>query len=281
MEQKSAGLLNQKLTKHLNSFCAKSELRLLGSNAVRGVLFPADVDTTCIVNDLNADELAKHIQTAVKGLGDAFITEFKITVGKTKYRWTQKELLKGKKDAMTLSQALSQADGIVKADIIIPVAEGFVDATINYVITLDGVSNLNTTSKKDKIEELKGEIEEYKKENLFKSLKRKFSILNLQGKSTDHILPFFNSEVGLLSQVRNELELLIELRKRKISKLKPFIQNIKHKLGMTLMDKDILFEMNEWNESNLIKKAKGLMEIVLRQMNQDTATFLKLHKIKI
>ena len=283
MEVKSAGLLNKKLTKQLNSFCAKSELRLLGSNAVRGVLFPADVDTQCIVNDLSADELAKHIQSAVRDLGDAFITEFKITIGKTKYRWSQAELLKGKKGSMSLSQALRQADGIVKCDMIIPVAEGFVDATINYIITLDGVTNITPTSKKDKIEELKGEIEEYKKDNLFKALKRRFSILRLQGKNTDHILPFFNSEVGLLSQIRNELELLIELKKRKLgfNRLSSFIQNIKHKLGLSLIDKEILFKMNDWNDTNLVKNANSLIKIVLRQINQDTQTFLKIHKIKI
>jgi hypothetical protein len=283
MEVKSAGLLNKKLTKHLNSFCAKSELRLLGSNAVRGVLFPADVDTQCIVNDLSADELAKHIQSAVRDLGDAFITEFKITIEKTKYRWSQAELLKGKKGSMSLSQALRQADGIVKCDMIIPVAEGFVDATINYIITLDGVTNITPTSKKDKIEELKGEIEEYKKDNLFKALKRRFSILRLQGKNTDHILPFFNSEVGLLSQIRNELELLIELKKRKLgfNRLSSFIQNIKHKLGLSLIDKEFLFKMNDWNDGNLVKNANSLIKIVLRQINQDTQTFLKIHKIKI
>lgn len=283
MERKSAGLLNQRITKQLNSFCAKSELRLLGSNAVRGILYPADVDSQCIVDDLDADSLAKHIQSAVRDLGDAFITEFKITIGKTKHRWSQADLLKGKKDGMTLSQALKQADGIVKCDMIIPVAEGFVDATINYMITLDGVSNIQQTSKKDKIEELKGEIEEYKKDNLFKALKRRFSILNLQGKPTDHILPFFNSEVGLLSQCRNELELLIELHRRKLpfERLKGFIQNIKSKLGLTMLDKDILFKMNDWTSSSLTKKAKTLMELLLRQMNQDTKLFIKVHKIKV
>jgi hypothetical protein len=183
---------------------------------------------------------------------------------------------------MTLSDSLSKADGIVKCDLIIVLDGEFIDATINYQITLDGISNLKPTTKKEKITELKGEMNEYKKVNLFKALKRRFSILNLQGKPTDHILPFFNSEVGLLSQVRGELELLLELHKRvSFVKLKDFIQKIKHKLGLTLIDKDVLFDMNEWTNTTLVKKATHLIRIILEQMNKDTATFLKLHKIRL
>lgn len=280
--KKSAGLFNEGITKHLNTFCSQSELKLLGSNSIRGILYPNDIDSVCIVNNLDADELAKHIQNAVKNLGESFIVEFKITIGSKKYRWSQAELLKGKKNGMTLSEALSKADGIVKCDLIIVLDGEFIDATINYQITLDGISNLKPTTKKEKITELKGEIDEYKKVNLFKALKRRFSILNLQGKPTDHILPFFNSEVGLLSQVRGELELLIELHKRvSFVKLKDFIQKIKHKLGLTLIDKDVLFEMNDWTTTTLVKKATHLIRIILEQMNKDTATFLKLHKIRL
>jgi hypothetical protein len=284
MERKSAGLLNNKITEQFNRFCAKSELRLLGSNALRGMHFPADVDTQCIVTDLNADQLAKYIQNAVSKLGDAFITEFKITIDKKKYRWTQKELTKGKKNGMTLSDALSQANGIVKCDMIIPVNDGFVDATINYLITLNGETNIKPTSVKEKVNELKGEMKEYKKDNLFKALKRKFSMLNLQGKKTEHIYPFFNGEVGILSQSRNELELLSQLHKQKISfeKLQGFIQLIKQKLGnIPTIDKDILFNMNKWTTKNIQKNIKTLMELLLRQMNEDTNIFIKVHKITL
>ena len=284
MERKSAGLLNNKITEQFNRFCAKSELRLLGSNALRGMHFPADVDTQCIVTDLNADQLAKYIQNAVSKLGDAFITEFKITIDKKKYRWTQKDLIKGKKNGMTLSDALSQANGIVKCDMIIPVNDGFVDATINYLITLNGETNIKPTSVKEKVDELKGEMKEYKKDNMFKALKRKFSILNLQGKKTEHIYPFFNGEVGILSQSRNELELLSQLHKQKVSfvKLEGFIQLIKQKLGnIPTIDRDTLFNMNKWTTKNIQKNIKTLMEILLRQMNEDTNIFIKVHKITL
>lgn len=278
---KSAGVLNRKITDQLNRFCSKSELRLLGSNAVRGMLFPADLDTQCLVTGLNADQLSNHIQHAVSKLGDAFITEFKITIAKTKYRWTQAELLKGKKDGMTLDQALSQADGIVKADMIIPVNEGFIDATINYIITLDGKTNIQPTSKKDKIIELRGEMNDYKKDNLFKALKRKFSILNLQGKDASTLAPFLNSEVGLLSLCKTELELLIELHKRKQKNLMPFVQVIKERLGKTNISQDLLFAMNSWTSKNLVANAKHLIQVILEKMNDDTRTFIKVHKIKI
>lgn len=285
MERKSAGLLNNKITEQFNRFCAKSELRLLGSNALRGMHFPADVDTQCIVTDLNADQLAKYIQNAVSKLGDAFITEFKITIDKKKYRWTQKELVKGVKNGMTLGDALSHANGIVKCDMIIPVNDGFVDATINYLITLNGETNIKPTSVKEKVNELKGEMKEYKKDNLFKALKRKFSMLNLQGKKTEHIYPFFNGEVGILSQSRNELELLSQLHKQKkipFEKLQGFIQLIKQKLGnIPTIDKDILFNMNKWTTKNIQKNIKTLMELLLRQMNEDTNIFIKVHKITL
>ena len=278
---KSAGVLNRKITDQLNRFCSKSEIRLLGSNAVKGMLFPADLDTQCLVTGLNAEQLAKHIQNAVSKLGDAFLTEFKITIGKTKYRWSEKDLLKGKKQGITLSDALSRADGIVKADIIIPVNEGFIDATINYIITLDGKTNIQPTSKKDKITELRSEMNDYKKENLFKALKRKFSILNLQKKDTSSLVPFLNSEIGLLSLCKTELELLIELHKRKRKNLMSFIQIIKERLGRTTMSQDLLFAMNKWTSKTLVANAKHLIQVILEKMNEDTAVFLKVHHIKI
>jgi hypothetical protein len=193
-------------------------------------------------------------------------------------------LIKGVKNGMTLGDALSQANGIVKCDMIIPVNDGFVDATINYLITLNGETNIKPTSVKEKVNELKGEMKEYKKDNLFKALKRKFSMLNLQGKKTEHIYPFFNGEVGILSQSRNELELLSQLHKQKISfeKLQGFIQLIKQKLGnIPTIDKDILFNMNKWTTKNIQKNIKTLMELLLRQMNEDTNIFIKVHKITL
>ena len=77
MNQKSAGVLNKKITNQLNRFCSQSEIRLLGSNAIKGMLFPADVDTTCIVTGLDPDQLARHIQDAVSKLGDAFLPSLK------------------------------------------------------------------------------------------------------------------------------------------------------------------------------------------------------------
>jgi len=278
---KSAGVLNRKITDQLNRFCSKSEIRLLGSNAVKGMLFPADLDTQCLVTGLNAEQLAKHIQNAVSKLGDAFLTEFKITIGKTKYRWSEKDLLKGKKEGMTLPDALSQANGIVKADMIIPVNEGFIDATINYIITLDGKTNIQPTSKKDKIAELRGEMVDYKKENLFKALKRKFSILNLQGKDTSSLVPFLNSEVGLLSLCKTELELLIELHKRKRKNLMPFVQIIKERLGRTTISQDLLFAMNKWTAKNLVANAKNLIQVILDKINEDTRMFLKVHRLSL
>jgi hypothetical protein len=281
MNQKSAGVLNKKITNQLNRFCSQSEIRLLGSNAIKGMLFPADVDTTCIVTGLDPDQLARHIQNAVSKLGDAFLTEFKITIGKTKHRWSEKDLLKGKKQGKTLSQALAMADGIVKADMIIPVNEGFIDATINYLVTFDGKTNIQPTSKKAKIEELRGEMNEYKKENLFKALKRKFSIMNLQGKNTTALLPFINSEVGLLSLCKTELDLLLELKKRKRKNLLPFVQVIKERLGRTTIPQELLFQMNTWSSKSLVSNAKKLLEVILAKMNEDTRTFLKVHKISL
>ena len=245
------------------------------------MLFPADLDTQCLVTGLNAEQLAKHIQNAVSKLGDAFLTEFKITIGKTKYRWSEKDLLKGKKQGMTLEQALSRADGIVKADMIIPVNDGFIDATINYIITLDGKTNIQPTSKKDKIAELRSEMNDFKKENLFKALKRKFSIINLQGKDTSSLVPFLNSETGLLSLCKTELELLIQLNKRKRKNLMSFVQIIKDRLGKTTISQNLLFGMNKWTSKNLVANAKHLIQVILDKMNEDTRMFLKVHHIKI
>ena len=84
---KPLSLLNNKIEQVVEQFACRSKIKLLGSNSIRGMLYPSDIDVEVLASNVTASELARRIQDAVRHLGDTIFCEFKTEDGNKKLRW--------------------------------------------------------------------------------------------------------------------------------------------------------------------------------------------------
>jgi hypothetical protein len=277
---KPLSLLNNKIENVVEKFSVRSKVKLLGSNSIRGMLYPSDVDIEVLAENISASELAERIQAAVKNLGDTIFCEFKTEIGKKKLRWTANDIKKGYKGNVTLANALTKK-GVVKLDLIEPVSDSFAEVSLYYIISINGETNVPELAGQDLINSLKKDIKEFKSQNVLKALKRYYSIQKLKGKPSDAITDFLNSAVGLVSKMRGDLELIHHLIGRvSFSKIQSFLQAIKQSLGNTTVNAEWL-TMDTWKAKTLKKQVKQLSDRLLLWTNAETKAFIKTHKLKI
>ena len=90
----------------------------------------------------------------------------------------------------------------MKADLCVPVGDRFAEVSIHYY----------RNPVKPKITDLEADVKKYWGKDKIKALKRLYSIYKLQGRNTDALQDFFNSESGLLNKIISDLELLTKIK---------------------------------------------------------------------
>ena len=183
--------------------------------------FNEDDLTTYLKNPLITKSYKKKIleskgEESVKLIRDLFIL-----------RWTRDDIINGyikliDNSEYSLEEALLD-DTIIKLDIIIPVGDRFAEVSEMYIYKQSTDNNKTIT------ESLANDIEMYRHENSMKSLKRLYSILELNN-ANDRRLPklqdFFNSEYGLLNKCINDLSILLLLTEKHNVPFRQIISNI-------------------------------------------------------
>ena len=177
---KPLSLLNNKIEQVVEQFACRSKIKLLGSNSIRGMLYPSDIDVEVLASNVTASELARRIQDAVRHLGDTIFCEFKTEDGTKKLRWSAKDILKGFKGKVSLAEALTKK-GVVKLDILQPVGDTYAEISLYYIIQIKGETNVEELSGEALIKSLEKDVKEYKSQNLLKALKRYYSIQKVKG----------------------------------------------------------------------------------------------------
>jgi len=231
---KSLKLLPKPVQKTIHKFALSSKYRILGSNSIRGMIFPSDFDVEVNVNkSTRADALANELQTKIKNIDkDIIFLEFKAGLDKnrTPLKWTKQEVLNGFKCDKSLAEALTE-NTIIKLDLIIPIGNTYADVGQVYKYKQD------TQTNEDIEKELEVDIDEYKSTNKLKALKRLYSVLSFEPTknkaSLDELEVFFNSIVGYANKIKSDLEIIIRLLEhgKTIKQLKPFIEDIEVRLG--------------------------------------------------
>jgi hypothetical protein len=113
----------------------------------------------------------------------------------------------------TLDECLTDKT-TTKIDLIQKVGVQFAEISENYYIKVGNQSNYSEIPTKKEMEEaLEEDIHYYSKNDSMKALKRLFSLLRIDGEKKnkeklDKLIVFFNSEVGFLNKIRNELTIL-------------------------------------------------------------------------
>lgn len=190
--KKSISMLAKPIQDAVHSFSLHGRTSMLGSNSIRGMLFGSDYD---IEDQLKGTP--KQIEQFIHQEfhpSKVLMLEFKIQ-GKKKHRFTME----------TIRQPLAHliaTCSFMKVDLVVPIGERFAEVSIHYY----------RTPVKPVIKDLESDFYKYKQTDTMKALKRLFSIYSLQGKNTDVLKDFFNTEFGLINKCISDLELLEKIR---------------------------------------------------------------------
>ena len=113
----------------------------------------------------------------------------------------------------------------------------FIEITEVYNIYIDGSSNADYTKENVRKELTDDMLKQIKEGNYMKGLKRKYSLLNLDGKdkpTREKLIDYFNSPIGLLNRSKSDLETMltvIQSKKFDIDEIRNSLQMIKEAIS--------------------------------------------------
>lgn len=204
---------DNRISKIVHKYAVSQKVKLMGSNSFKGLLYPSDLDVVSEISD-SSKVLANHFKKLFSGKLPFIFIDFKAGYDpkKTdcKLRWTPRQLKAGINQGILLEDAIRD-DMPIKLDFVVPIDGQFVEVSEIYA------TQYQTKKTIEQVEiEMEEEISKYVHENnSMKALKRFFSILNLKDgheRVKRELVKFFNSEVGLVNKVANDLELLHSIR---------------------------------------------------------------------
>lgn len=272
LKDKKLSEINNNTSDVIHKFALTSKVKFLGSASKKGILYPSDFDLLSPIKE-PAEALAKHFQQV---FSKPFKYIMEIKIGKTKSGdklvWTQNQIQNGKNKGITLVDAIKQ-DALIKTDIILEQGNSFVEISIIYA------TKYQTQKTKETIEsELEEEIKEFSKDNSFKALKRLYSLLSLEEKNMklkEKLIKFFNSDIGLVNKVANDLDTLSQLiGKFKIpyKKIYDNTQMLKEKLSVIPWISVKNFD--DITKVNYKSKIKEIIEYIRDKINLPSKIFL-------
>ncbi len=177
----------------------------------------------------------------------------------------------------------------LKIDLLGKVGNQFVEISENYTIkTKDGKNNKVKQSQKEMEEDFEDEITYYSRKDSFKALKRLFSLLQLDGKekhkkALDQMVEFFNSQVGYLNKIRNELKILEQVltqdfRKVKWEDVEENLQFIKEQISNVYqipLNSSVFADIDDMTEKDALLRIADLIAYFTKVINEHSKSFLE------
>jgi len=176
-----------------------------------------------------------------------------------------------------------------KIDLLKKVGNQFAEVSENYYIRVGDKSNFVKTPSKGELEaSLEDDIHYYSKVDSFKALKRLFSLLQIEGKTKNkaklgRLVEFFNSQVGYLNKIKNELTILQVLleqtfRKPRWADIEANLQFIKEQISTVYqvpLDEKIFKTIDAISEKTALSTIKTLKDYFATKINQNSKDFLR------
>jgi hypothetical protein len=282
--KKKIAYLNNEIGDIAHKFSIQNKLKLMGSNSLRGILFPSDYDfVSKITEPMKA--LSNHLQELFSKPLPFLFLDFKAGSDPTKkdkkLRWTPEDLSKGyviiHNQKKTLEDALKE-NMLIKLDYAVPIGNSFFENSILFI-----TRHQSPKSKKEIEKELDNDITIYtKKENSMKALKRLYSLLLLQQTNEPlqkKLVDFFNSDIGLANKIANDLELLLlilEKHNLPFQQIVHTIQMIKERLS-TIPWVNHLQLMNTMTKRNSKKIIEKEINYLRSKINPLAKSFLRVN----
>jgi len=176
---------------------------------------------------------------------------------------------------------------MMKIDLIVKVGNQFAEVSENYYIKVGGETNYTKMPSKKELEaDLEEDIQYYSKIDSFKSLKRLFSLLQLEGvkkdkPKMDKLVEFFNGQVGLLNKIKNELgilEILLEQpRKPKWEDVEANLQFIKEQISSVYqvpLTEGVFQNIDKITDKTAVRDIRTLKDYFQKKINTESKEFL-------
>jgi len=262
---------NNYIKKIVKLMSMESKVNIVGSAKIKRNIYYSDYDSFSTVKGKNENMIYNHFRSVfeiIKNSENTIITDFKLGENEKgePLRWTYEEIKKRENNGITFEMALKQKS-MIKMDIVVLLNSRFIEITEVYNIYIDGSSNVDY-SKENIMKELIDDMNEQIKEgNHMKSLKRKYSILNLDNKDKavrEKLIDYFNSPIGLLNRSKSDLETMLTV----IESPKFDIDEIRNSLQML---KEIISAFPVENNLEMISmmKTKDKMKVpIYKQINR-------------
>jgi hypothetical protein len=205
-------------------------------------------------------------------------------------RWNYDDIMKGKVKLYdgtykNLTECILDKS-VCKIDLIGKVGDMFVEISENYYITIGNKRNYEKKPSRAEIEsDFQEEIHYYSSRDKFKALKRLFSLLQIEGEKgvrMENLVTFFNSEVGYLNKIKNELkilELLLEqdFRPVKFEDVYNNLQVIKEQIASVYkipITDDLFKKIDDMTSKNVLEGVKWLIDYFQKKININSKNFL-------
>mgnify|MGYP003648987480 FL=1 len=315
--EKTTKMINDEVETTAHHFAVEHKLKILGSNATRGMLYPSDYDFESKLSG-RADAIYQEFRKVFKNkkfMNSIYLCDFKCGVderfvpfninnplipkqmrqkikkatGEEKedlerelyiLRWSQQDIINGYiilVDGTKKSFVDCLDDNTtIKVDWAVPVGNTFAECSINYYYKQE------PQSKEQTIQELKEDVDYYKHNNTMKSMKRFYSLLttiNEDKKKQKELVKYFNSPIGYINKIKNDLEFLLELTlKHNIEwdKIKSNLQMLKNNLSNSaLPSTGLILEFNHLSQSNYKNKIKKIINKLQTIINEVSKNYLR------
>jgi hypothetical protein len=175
----------------------------------------------------------------------------------------------------------------MKIDLIVKVGNQFAEISENYYIKVGGETNYTKMPSKKELEaDLEEDIQYYSKIDSFKSLKRLFSLLQIEGAKKnkpkmDKLVGFFNGQVGLLNKIKNELGILETLleqpRKPKWEDVEANLQFIKEQISSVYqvpLTEGVFQNIDKITDKTAVRDIRTLKDYFQKKINTESKEFL-------
>jgi hypothetical protein len=207
-------------------------------------------------------------------------------------RWSHQDVIKGEKtlcDGTVKKMEDAMMDKTtMKIDLIVQVGNQYCEISENYYIKVGNNSNYTKMPTKKELEtDLEEDIQYYSKIDSFKSLKRLFSLLQVEGAKKnkaklDKLVAFFNGQVGYLNKIKNELgilEVLLEQpRKPKWEDVEANLQFIKEQISSVYqvpLTEQLFVDIDKITKQSALKDVLTLKDYFQKKINAESKEFLR------
>ena len=264
------------LNKNFNLISITKNYKIIGSSVNKLIEYHSDYDLNEYIESKKYEKIYNRFKIIFKKAKldkNVFITDFKCgEINNEPIRWSYDDIIKGYKDNVSFIEALKNPK-VCKLDIIVLIDNKLTEITNNYFFIKDE-EPIHV-----KMESLKNDYEKLINEgNYMKALKRLYSInkiTNKANKLNKVILQILNSDLGLLSKCRSDLDIVLlyidnKWRPYDVNVVLHNLQLIKYELSGVIMENNFSSKIdNIKNNDNLINSIKNIRDIIYNYINNE------------